>query len=103
MAKKKDGLATPKPLGVGGFQKRLLRAQRKANFTVADLARWFARPHPTVRCWTQGTRPSGGPLDSERVERGLARMEALVKNKKLPLCWMPPRQKIKALRLLARR
>lgn len=83
-----------------GFQKRLLGAQRKANFTVADLARWFGRPHPTVRCWTQGTRPAGGPLDADRVEKGLARLEALAKNGKLPLAWMRPKEKIKQLRLL---
>lgn len=84
----------------GAFQKRLLRVQRQANLTVADLARWFERPHPTVRCWTRGTKPSGGPLDSTRVEKGLAKLESLVKHKKLPLPWMRPKEKIKKLRVL---
>lgn len=84
----------------GAFRQRLLRVQKRANFTVADLARWFERPHPTVRCWTKGTRPSGGPLDSQRVEKGLARLEGLLKQRKLPLAWMRPRDKIRALKAL---
>ena len=84
----------------GSFQKRLLRAQRRANFTVADLARWFERPHPTVRCWTQGTRPSGGAVDTARTEKGLARLETLVKAGKLPLPRLRPKDKIKQLRAM---
>lgn len=84
----------------GAFQKRLLGVQRRANLTVADLARWFNRPHPTVRCWTKGTRPSGGAIDSASVEKGLAKLEALLERKKLPLSWLRPQEKIKALRAL---
>lgn len=84
----------------GNFKQRLLRAQRQANFTVADLARWFERPHPTVRCWTKGTRPSGGHLDVARTEKALTKLETLVRRRKLPLSWMRPRDKIKTLRSL---
>lgn len=93
MAKKRSPAA-------GGFQKRLLRAQQQANFTVADLARWFDRPHPTVRCWTKGTRPSGGPIDSASVEKALMKLETLLGRKKLPLPWLRPKEKIKQLRVL---
>ncbi len=34
------------------FQKRLTAVMRRGNLTVSDLARWFRRPVPTVRCWT---------------------------------------------------
>jgi len=37
-------------------QKRLLRIMKRGNLTVADLARWFDRPHATVRGWVEGGR-----------------------------------------------
>ncbi len=36
---------------------------RQGNLTVADLARWFGRPHPTVRGWTNGTKIGAAALD----------------------------------------
>lgn len=80
------------------FQDRLKAAQQGGNLTVADLARWFARPDPTVRCWvTRGVVPAGGPLDREEVERLLVALERRIEAKRgFPLVGTP-RQKIAAL------
>jgi hypothetical protein len=81
------------------FHQRLLAAQHGGNLTVADLARWFARPHPTVRQWVRrGVSPGGGPLDQQEVERRLTTLEKLVKAQKvLPLARMSPAGRIHQL------
>lgn len=87
------------------FQKRLLSIQKRANLTVADLARWYGRPHATVRCWTQGTVPSGPPRDREDVIRLTDDIAYLVNTKVLPLPWMGRdgrRKKMEQLRKAAR-
>lgn len=87
------------------FQKRLLSIQKRANLTVADLARWYGRPHATVRCWTQGTVPSGPPRDRADVERLTQWLNALANEKVLPLPWMgrdKRRKKMEQLRKAAR-
>jgi hypothetical protein len=63
------------------FAKRLQRAMRGGNLTVADLARWLDRPHATVRCWTLGTEPSGAPLDVEHAHQMLALLERMIARK----------------------
>lgn len=87
------------------FQKRLLSIQKRANLTVADLARWYGRPHATVRCWTQGTVPSGPPRDRTDVTHLTDYLGYLVKTKTLPLPWMgrrARREKMERLRKAAR-
>lgn len=67
------------------LQVRLQQAMWAANLTVADLARWFDRPHATVRCWVHGTNGVGGPPgDAAAIELHLKRLEALLAKKKGP-------------------
>lgn len=69
---------------------RLQRVLRDGNLTVADLARWFDRPYPTVDGWVKkGLMPRGGPQDSKQVLIKLGRLETLIKRKKLPVPVMP--------------
>ena len=84
---------------------RLLRAMQGGNLTVADLARWFDRPDPTVRGWVKGVDPAGAPADLIDIERRTALLEIAVRQKKdLPL---PPRlspsQRIAKLRQITPR
>ena len=65
------------------WQKRLTNAQRAGNLTVADLARWFDRPHATVRSWVcDGVEPGGGPLDVEHARALLGLLETLIAKRK---------------------
>lgn len=66
------------------FATRLERARRRANLTVAELARWLGRPDATVRCWVNGTAPGGPPLDVEHVEALLGLLETLTARRRLP-------------------
>jgi hypothetical protein len=77
------------------IQRRLQTCMKRGNLRVADLARWFGRPHPTVRGWTLlGIRPGGGPHDIERVHKLLEAMEFLIKRRKgFPLPQMTPRER----------
>ena len=81
------------------FQQRLRACERGGNLTVADLARWFGRPYPTVRTWVQnGIEPGGGPIDKEHAESMLGLLETLIKQKRgLPLPRMAPRDRIERL------
>lgn len=81
------------------FRDRLKKAQQGGNLTVADLARWFRRPDPTVRGWIQkGVRPAGGPLDIEDTEKWLFVLERLIAHGKgFPIQGLTPRQKIARL------
>lgn len=64
------------------WQQRLQAVQRGGNLTVADLARWFDRPHSTVRTWVlQTARPGGGALDVEHAEALLGLLEELVRRR----------------------
>ena len=69
------------------FAARLHSTLSQGNLTVADLARWFGRPHPTVRGWiTNGFDPRGGPHDVEYVHQLLKCLEILInKRRGLPL------------------
>lgn len=62
---------------------RLAACLKKGNLTVADLARWFARPDPTVREWVKGGTVNGPPGDLESILVRLRRMEELIKKGKL--------------------
>lgn len=66
------------------------------NLRVADLARWFDRPHPTVSTWVkQGRQPSGGPTDVEHFHALLDLLEQLVKkNKGFPVPRLSPGARI---------
>lgn len=64
------------------IQRRLQACMKRGNLRVADLARWFDRPHPTVRGWAlKDIRPGGGPHDAKMVEFDLNRLERLIKGK----------------------
>jgi hypothetical protein len=78
------------------FQQRLRACERGGNLTVADLARWFDRPYPTVRSWmTDGIEPGGGPIDKEHAESMLALLETLIKQKRgFPVPRMSPHARI---------
>lgn len=77
------------------FAQRLQRAQRSGNLTVADLARWFDRPYPTVRCWINGASPGGGPIDQEAVLSALQLLEVRIRTKQgFPLGRMSPKERV---------
>lgn len=81
------------------FQARLLAVQRAGNLTVSDLARWFDRPHPTVRGWVEdGTEPGRSPVDVEHAQSMLGLLETLVKQKRgFPIPRMAPKKRIEHL------
>lgn len=59
------------------LQKRLRTAKSLGDMAVADLALWFDRPYPTVRCWLeQGYQPRG-PGGKEALRR-LAILEVAI-------------------------
>lgn len=82
------------------WQRRLQTAQRAGNLTVADLARWFDRPHATVRTWVcDGREPGGGPLDIQHAQALLGLLETLIARKKgFPLPQKGRRQKLLEIR-----
>lgn len=64
-------------------QKRLEWCMRHGNMTVADLARWFGRPDPTVRGWIAHGGGVGGPVqDVEAIERDLVQLETAIKEQR---------------------
>lgn len=65
----------------GAFASRLKRVMRGGNLTMADLARWLDRSHATVRCWVNGTRPTGPPLDVAHAHEMLGLLEKMVAGK----------------------
>lgn len=69
------------------FAARLNSCLSNGNLTVADLSRWFGRPHPTVRGWiTNGFDPRGGPHDVAHVHALLNVLEVMIRNRRgLPL------------------
>ena len=80
------------------FAQRLQRAQKGGNLTVADLARWFDRPYPTMRCWINGAEPGGGPIDRETVIASMELLEARIKARKgFPLKRMPPKERVRRI------
>ena len=77
------------------FQQRLQACERGGNLTVADLARWFDRPYPTMRTWRSGTKPGGGPIDQEHAIQMLGLLELLIKHKRgFPMPRLSPDKRI---------
>jgi hypothetical protein len=79
------------------FDTRLQWCMRHGNLRVADLARWFGRPHATVRGWVlRKLNPSGSELDVEHIHSLLGLLETLIKARKrfpLPLGLKPADRK----------
>lgn len=74
---------------------RLRQAMTNGNLTVADLARWFDRPDPTVRGWANGRKVRGPEQDLKEIRRRLLWLEALNNEKKsLPVPQLPLRDRI---------
>lgn len=66
------------------FSERLQAVSRKGNLKVSDLARWFDRPHPTVRGWViRGLNPGGGPADVDEIYEMLAKLESFMQRSKM--------------------
>src|SRR5882672_5087096 len=64
-------------------QSRLDAAMRDGNLRVSDLARWFDRPHATVRQWANGDADIGGTaMDRAYILGMLAGIERAIKIKK---------------------
>ena len=83
------------------FQKRLTAVMRRGNLTVSDLARWFARPIPTVRCWVYD---GFEPRDLADVQRLLDPLERLIRNRDgFPVPFMTRRERIKYLKGVRRK
>lgn len=59
------------------FAERLQDCMDKGRLTGADLAIWFNRPYPTVRCWRLGLSEPWVPWRGE-AERCLKYLEGLV-------------------------
>jgi hypothetical protein len=77
---------------------RLKAIMENGNLTIADLARWFDRPHPTVRGWVHGGDVGGAPLDREAIEALLERLEVMLKKQKgLPIPRLSPAARIEYL------
>lgn len=76
------------------ISKRLTVCLHKGNLTVADLARWFERPDPTVRGWVKGGSVGGPSGDKKDIEQRLRKMETLLELKKrLPIPRMSQRDR----------
>lgn len=83
---------------------RLKEVMRGGNLTVADLARWFERPHPTVRGWVHGTGLGGPHGDKQLILTELARIETMIKQKKaLPVPRLSPAKRVTYIDALALR
>lgn len=87
------------------FQRRLQAVLRGGNLRVADLARWFDRPHATVRGWVElGVEPGGGPIDIEHAFALLGLLEALIQKKVgLPVPRLSPQKRIEHLTQIRRK
>ena len=74
---------------------RLGRLIDYGNLTVADLARWLERPHPTVRGWVMGGRLGGPALDTAFVLARVKLLEDRLRKKRgLPVPRMSARKRI---------
>ena len=77
------------------FQQRLQRLLDTGNMTVADLARWFGKPHATVLGWVRGGNLGLPPLDAAFVTAEVERLETLIRKKRgLPVPRMSARKRI---------
>lgn len=80
----------------GTFGGRLKVVLRDGNLRLADLARWFDVPYPTVRGWlVDGWDPRGGPQDRDYIYRMLNVLELRISQKRgFPLPRMSPSERI---------
>ncbi len=78
------------------FQARLQKCMRDGNLTIADLARWFKRTHPTVGSWVRdGSEPGGGPQDVIAVMKDLDRLEKMIAtSSKFPVPRLSPQARL---------
>lgn len=61
------------------FGQRLQQVMEQGNLRMADLARWFGRPNPTIRGWVKdGLHPHGGPQDVNDTYAMLVKLENYV-------------------------
>lgn len=66
------------------FAERLRIVLKKGNLRVADAARIFDRPHPTVNGWVKrGLNPGGGPTDVDNSYIMLGKLESFLQRSKL--------------------
>jgi hypothetical protein len=81
---------------VPSFQDRLKKVMATGNLTVADLARWFDRPHPTVNGWVRdGGNVGGATLDVAYVYAQLDKLERMIRKKQgFPVPRMPRQKRI---------
>lgn len=78
---------------------RLAAVMRDGNLRVSDLARWFGRPHATVRLWSTGNSDIGGTImDKAFILERLDQLERMVR-KQTPLIpqGLTPKQRIEAV------
>lgn len=89
------------------FSERLQSVLRRGNLRVADAARLFARPHPTVNGWIKRKlNPSGGPKDVDDAYDMLGRLEGFLqrRGKLLPVpTGLSPTDRIRHVRRLRER
>jgi hypothetical protein len=93
----------PTPRQAATFSERLQLVLKNGNLTVADLSRFFNRPHPTVNGWVKrGLNPGGGPSDVENAYEMLERLESYMqRSKKLPVPLnMHPSRRIRYIKKL---
>lgn len=78
---------------------RLIAVMRDGNLRVSDLARWFGRPHATVRLWWTGNSDVGGTLmDKAFILERLVQLERMVHKKGILIPQgLTPKQRIEAL------
>lgn len=78
------------------LQQRLKWCMAEGNLVLSDLARWLARPVPTVKGWVdKGRQPGGGPIDQQHVMALLGLLETLIRKKKgFPVPRLGPQERI---------
>jgi hypothetical protein len=78
------------------FPERLRIVLKKGNLRVADAAKIFDRPHPTVNGWVKrGLNPGGGPTDVDDAYIMLGKLESFLQRSKLlpvPTKLSPPQR-----------
>lgn len=80
------------------FAQRLATVLRDGNLRVADLARWFDRPDPTVRGWVNGGEVGSAPLDAAMIEAVMVDLEKRIrKGRGFPVPRLSPLARIQYL------
>lgn len=71
------------------FAARLKLCMDRGSLTLADLARWFGRPHPTVRTWYVEEREPAEGYRNETLRRLKLLEDAITENKGRATRWSP--------------